>query len=236
MKILVILPILKHEVYEEITYRELEQVASKDTEIHVASLEKGPASIESAYDEALAVPGILELVAKAEKKGFDAVIIDCMGDPGLEPAREIVDIPVVGSCQASLAIASTLGQKFSVVTALKSMTPLFHDLVRKYGYSTNFASVRSIEVPVLDLEKRWNEMKEALAREGRAAIEQDGADVIVLGCTGMIGMAKELQETLKVPVVDPAPAALKLAELLVTLKLSQSKLVYPKPPEKVRVT
>ncbi|HDI47131.1 MAG TPA: hydrogenase expression protein HupH [Candidatus Methanomethylia archaeon] len=236
MKILVILPILKHEVYEEITYRELEQVASKDTEIHVASLEKGPASIESAYDEALAVPGILELVAKAEKKGFDAVIIDCMGDPGLEPAREIVDIPVVGSCQASLAIASTLGQKFSVVTALKSMTPLFHDLVRKYGYSTNFASVRSIEVPVLDLEKQWNEVKEALAREGRAAIEQDGADVIVLGCTGMIGMAKELQETLKVPVVDPAPAALKLAELLVTLKLSQSKLVYPKPPEKVRVT
>jgi len=236
VKILVILPILKHEVYEEITYRELEQVASKDTEIHVASLEKGPASIESAYDEALAVPGILELVAKAEKKGFDAVIIDCMGDPGLEPAREIVDIPVVGSCQASLAIASTLGQKFSVVTALKSMTPLFHDLVRKYGYSTNFASVRSIEVPVLDLEKQWNEVKEALAREGRAAIEQDGADVIVLGCTGMIGMAKELQETLKVPVVDPAPAALKLAELLVTLKLSQSKLVYPKPPEKVRVT
>ena len=236
MKILVILPILKHEVYEEITYRELEQVASKDTEIHVASLEKGPASIESAYDEALAVQGILELVAKAEKEGFDAVIIDCMGDLGLEPAREIVDIPVVGPCQASLAIASTLGQKFSVVTALKSMIPLFHDLVRKYGYSTNFASVRSIEVPVLDLEKRWNEMKEALAREGRAAIEQDGADVIVLGCTGMIGMAKELQETLKVPIVDPAPAALKLAELLVTLKLSQSKLVYPKPPEKVRVT
>ena len=187
-------------------------------------------------DRALAVPGILELVAKAEKKGFDAVIIDCMGDPGLEPAREIVDIPVVGSCQASLAIASTLGQKFSVVTALKSMTPLFHDLVRKYGYSTNFASVRSIEVPVLDLEKQWNEVKEALAREGRAAIEQDGADVIVLGYTGVIGMAKELQETLKVPVVDPAPAALKLAELLVTLKLSQSKLVYPKPPEKVRVT
>lgn len=236
MKILAILPILKHEIYEEIAYKELEQVASKDTEIHVASLEKGPASIESAYDEALAVPGILELVAKAEKEGFDAVIIDCMGDPGLEPAREIVDIPVVGPCQASLAIASTLGQKFSVVTALKSMTPLFHDLVRKYGYSTNFASVRSIEVPVLDLEKRWNEMKEALAREGRAAIEQDGADVIVLGCTGMIGMAKELQETLKVPIVDPAPAALKLAELLVTLKLSQSKLVYPKPPEKVRVT
>ena len=234
MKVFVILPILKHPVYEEITLKELARVASKDTEIHVESLEKGPASIESAYDEALAVPGILELVRKAETQGFDAVIIDCMGDPGLEAAREIASIPVVGPCQASMAIASTIASRFSVVTILKNVVPLFHDLTLKYGVAEKIASVRTIEVPVLDLEKRWNEVKEALAREGREAVEKDGAEAIILGCTGMIGMAEELRDVLKVPVVDPAPAALLVAEALVRLKLSQSRIKYPTPPEKVR--
>ena len=236
MKVFVILPILKHPVYEEITLKELARVASKDTEIHVESLEKGPASIESAYDEALAVPGILELVKKAESQGFDAAIIDCMGDPGLEAAREIVKIPVVGPCQASMALASTIASRFSVVTILRNVVPLFHDLALKYGVRDKVASVRTIEVPVLDLEKRWNEVKRALEEQGRAAIEQDGAEAIILGCTGMIGMAEELQKALGVPVVDPAPAALMVAEALVRLGLTQSRLKYPTPPEKTRVT
>ncbi len=236
MKVFVILPILKHPVYEEITLKELARVASKDTEIHVESLEKGPASIESAYDEALAVPGILELAKKAESQGFDAAIIDCMGDPGLEAAREIVKIPVVGPCQASMALASTIASRFSVVTILRNVVPLFHDLALKYGVRDKVASVRTIEVPVLDLEKRWNEVKRALEEQGRAAIEQDGAEAIILGCTGMIGMAEELQKALGVPVVDPAPAALMVAEALVRLGLTQSRLKYPTPPEKTRVT
>ncbi|MHC1586860.1 MAG: aspartate/glutamate racemase family protein [Candidatus Hecatellaceae archaeon] len=236
MKVFVILPILKHPVYEEITLKELARVASKDTEIHVESLEKGPASIESAYDEALAVPGILELAKKAESQGFDAAIIDCMGDPGLEAAREIVKIPVVGPCQASMALASTIASRFSVVTILRNVVPLFHDLALKYGVRDKVASVRTIEVPVLDLEKRWNEVKRALEEQGRAAIEQDGAEAIILGCTGIIGMAEELQKALGVPVVDPAPAALMVAEALVRLGLTQSRLKYPIPPEKTRVT
>jgi len=234
MKICVVIPILKEKVFEEITYKELEVARRKDVEIRVVSIDKGPASIESAYDEEIAAPWILEKIKEAEEKGFDAAIIDCMGDPALDAAREIVNIPVIGPCQASMAIASTLCDKFSVVTVLKSVLPLFWRLARKYDFKSKVASVRSVEVPVLKLEEKRSEVRDRLLAESKKAIEEDGAGAIILGCTGMIGMARELQEALGIPVIDPAVASMKLAESLVDMKISHSKLVYPKPPEKER--
>lgn len=232
MKICAVIPVLKKKVFEEITYKELKAAARPDVEISIVSLEKGPASIESAYEEEVAAPHILQRVKEAEKKGFDAVIIDCFGDPALDAAKELVDIPVVGPCQSSMAIASTLGDKFSVVTVLDRLVPLVWRNAKGYGFEGKMASVRSVEVPVLDLEKKRDEVRTALLRESRKALKEDGVDTLILGCTGMIGMARELQEALNVPVVDPGVAPLKLAEILVDLKLSQSKLVYPKPPQK----
>jgi len=234
MKIRVIIPILKEKAFEESTYKELEAARRKDAEISVVSIEKGPASIESAYDEEIAAPWILEKVKEAEEMGFDAAIIDCMGDPALHAAREIVSIPVIGPCQASMAIASTLCDKFSVVTVLKRLIPLFWIKVREYGFEAKVASVRSVEVPVLELEEKRGEVKDRLLTESKKAIEEDQAGAIILGCTGMLGMAKELQEALGIPVIDPAVASMKLAESLVDMKISHSKLVYPKPPEKER--
>jgi allantoin racemase len=234
MRIYVVVPILKNEILEEITYKELEGYKRKDTEINIVSLEKGPASIESAYDEELAAPWILEKVKEAEEKGFDAVIIDCMGDPALDAARELVNIPVIGPAQASMSLASTLGEKFSIVTVLKNVVPLFWRSARKYGFESKLSSVRYVEIPVLEIEKKKAEVEAKLINESKKAIEEDGADVIILGCTGFIGMARKIQETLHIPVIDPAPAALKLAESLIDLKLFTSKLAYPKPPLKER--
>lgn len=235
MKIYVLLPILRSEVFEEITRRELEVAKREDTEISIASLDKGPSSIESSYDEEIAAPWILEKVKEAEEKGFNAVIIDCMGDPAIHAAREIVDIPVIGPCQASLTIASTICDKFSVITVLDRLLPLFRRKIREYGFEGKLSSVRSVEVPVLELEKRREEVKARLLSESRKALEEDGAEAIILGCTGMVGMAKELQENLKVPVIDPAVASIKMAEILVDMGISQSKRGYPKPPEKLRI-
>jgi allantoin racemase len=234
MKIYVIVPILKNEVLEEITYKELDNYKRKDTEISIVSLEKGPASIESAYDEEIAAPWILEKVKEAEERKFDAIIIDCMGDPALDAARELVSIPVIGPAQASMLLASMLGERFSIVTVLKNVVPLFWRSARKYGFESKLSSIRYVEVPVLEIEKKKVEVETKLINESKKAIEEDGADVIILGCTGFIGMARKMQETLHIPVVDPAPAALKLAESLIDLKLSISKLAYPKPPLKER--
>ena len=234
MKINVIVPILKNEHFERITYKEFKGAARSDTEISVVSLNKGPASIESMYDDYIASPWILEKVKKAEKEGHDAVIIDCMGDPALNAARELVNIPVIGPCQASMALAYVVSEKFSVVTVLKRVIPMFDRLAKVYGFTEKLASVRSIEIPVLELEKE-DVAKAALLEESKKAIDCDGVDAIILGCTGMIGMAKGLQNALGISVIDPAIASLKLAESLVDMKISHSKTVYPSPPEKLRI-
>jgi allantoin racemase len=235
MKIYVIIPILPHKGLEELTNKEFKAAARPDTEIFVKSIRKGPASIESKYDEEIAAPWILEEIVNAEKQGYDAVIIDCMGDPSLHAAREIATIPVIGPCEASMAIASTISHKFSVVTVLTNIVRLFDEMVKVYGFGSKFVSTRSVEVPVLDLEKERKKVEEALVSESRKAMEE-GADTIILGCTGMVGMAKALQAKLGVPVIDPAVASLKMAEILVDMKLTHSKVYFPKPPEKQRVT
>lgn len=233
MRVCVIIPILQNDFFEEITEREFKAYARPGTEIKVVSLEKGPASIESMYDEHISAPWTLEKVKLAEEEGYDAVIIDCMGDPALHAAREIADIPVIGPAEASMAMACIIGHRFSVVTVLQSVVPIFHRMVAAYGFKDRFASVRSIDIPVLELD-REDDVKEGLAVESRKAIDEDGADLIILGCTGMIGMAKDLEKKLDVPVIDPTAAALKMAESMVDLGFSHSKLTYPKPSDKVR--
>lgn len=233
-RIYVLLPILKDEKLEQVTVKEISSATPPGVEFKVESLEYGPSSIETMYDEEIAAPWILEKVKKAEEEGFDAVVIDCMGDPALSGARELVDIPVVGPCQATMAVASTLGEKFSVVTVLESAVPIFTKKAKEYGYDNLMASVRYIDVPVLELEKRRKEVEEALIRESRKAIEEDDADTIILGCTGMIGMAKAIQDAIGLPVVDAGVTPFKYALMLVELGLKQSRKVYPKPLEKFR--
>ena len=231
MRILIVNPITT-KAFEAMTREELKAVRLKpDTEIVVESIPEGPPSIESMYEELLAAPHTIRLIKEGEEKGFNAAVINCFGDPGLTGAREVVDIPVVGPGQAAMLAASAISHRFSVVSILKNVIPLIRELTQLYGVESRLASARSIDVPVLDLEKDLEKTKNALLEESRKALEEDQAEAIVLGCTGFTGLASFLQERLKIPVIDPLPTAVKLAELLVDLNLSQSKLGYPKPPK-----
>ncbi len=210
------------------------------TQLSAVALDKGPFSIESAYDEALAVPDLLFKVRAAQEGGMDAVIIDCMGDPGLEPAREAVFIPVVGPAQISMHLAAALAHRFSVITVLKQAIPLAQRQVEGYGLGEKLASVRAVEIPVLEMEKDKAGLVRALVEEAARAVVEDGAHIIIPGCTEMIGLASEVQEGLaqrgcEVPVIDPPAVAVKMAEALVDMGLAHSKRSYPTPPEKVVV-
>jgi allantoin racemase len=217
---------------------DLGPLVGPDTEVSVAQIVTGPASIESELDEALAVPDTLRLLQEAEREGVGAVVIDCMGDPGLKAAREIVSIPVLGPAETSMHLAAMLGHRFSVVTVMDRIVPMFENSARLYGVAEKLASVRSVEIPVLDLERDPERLVEALVEESRRAIEEDGAHVIIFGCTGMLGCAARVEEGLLaagrpgVPVIDPVPAALRVAAALLDLGLTQSKLTYPAPPAK----
>ena len=220
---------------------EFQQYANDGTEVSHSQIEYGPASIESAYDEALATPDTVAKIADAERDGVDAVIINCMGDPGMHAGREVVSIPVIGPCEASMHLASMLGHKFSVVTVLDSLEPQFTNQAKVYGVPEKLASVRAVDIPVLDLDKDFDRMVGALIEQAMAAVTEDGADVIVFGCTGMLGAAERVEDGLKergatgVPVIDPMIASVKLAEALVGSRLSHSKRTYPTPPQKAIV-
>jgi allantoin racemase len=213
------------------------EAARSDTRITVVSLEWGTASIESLRDEVLIAPGVVSRAVEAEKAGADAVIVDCMADPGLFAARELLEIPFVGPAQASMHLAAMLGHKFSFLTVFEQDVPAFEDLVARYGLSTRLASVRAFNIPVLSLEEDVDETVRVLVELAERTVKEDQAHVIVPGCTGLAGLAPQIQAGLRereceVPVLDPPSVALKLAEALVDLGQSHSKRTYQAPPGK----
>jgi allantoin racemase len=239
MKIRVIRPIIGLEA-EAGAVEELSPVAAPGTEISEVSVDKGPASIESSYESALAAIGVVAKIAEAEREGVDAVIANCMDDPGVEAAREMVSIPVIGPAEASMHVAAMLGHKFSVIAVLEADERPFFDHATKAGLASRLASVRAINIPVLELEDRDRTVR-ALVEQSVRAVREDGAHVLIFGCTGMTGMAGDVEEGLRregitdVPVIDPAVLSFKMAEALVGMGLSHSKRTYPTPPKKETV-
>ena len=101
--------------------------------VDFVNIETGPASIECNYEIMLAQPGTIASIIEAEREGADAVVIDCMGDPGLFGARECVSIPVLGPMQTAMGIAAMMGHKFSVVTVLSRILPMIENEAAVYG-------------------------------------------------------------------------------------------------------
>jgi allantoin racemase len=197
-------------------------VANAGTEILAVTSTMGPASIEGYYDEALSVPGLLREIARGEGEGAVAAIIACFDDTGLDAARAMADIPVLGICEAALSLAGFIAQRFTVVTTMdRSRIPLEH-LVHRYGMAGR-AKVRAADIPVLSLEDPASGAGDKLRREITHALEDDKAEAIVLGCAGMADLVADLRREFGVPVIDGVAAAVKQAEALVSLGLSTAK-------------
>jgi len=203
-----------------------------DTELESASVERGPPSIESRYDAIMASPDILRLIKEGEAEGADAVVVSCMGDPGVMAGKELVNIPVLGPCETSMLVASALADKISIVTVLQNEVCAIKDNIRSYNLSQKLASVRAVNIPVLELSKDTERTVDALVEESEKAIKEDGAKAIILGCTGMTGLGQKLAERIDIPVLDPLLVTVKFAEMLVRLGLKQSKLTFPTTPPK----
>jgi allantoin racemase len=234
-KILVINPILQSE-FDKVDKEFFAWKFGRSLEIEVESLDYGPASIESHYDEMLAAPFVVKKVIEAEKRGFDAVVINCFLNPGMHAARENVNIPVIGPGEATIHMALMIGEGFSIIDPgpRKYVSYIPPEQVRKMGVAEHFVSVRGAGVAVLDITKNLEKTTKMIGEQAKLAVEEDGADVVVLGCTGLAGLAPRLQEMIGTPVIDPALAALRMAEALCGMDLIPNRVAYPKPPEKTR--
>jgi allantoin racemase len=215
--------------------RLLKSFAGRDTEFDFVRVQKGASTIESRYDEYLSSIDVFRLVRESEEKGYDGVILTCVGNAGLEPARELVSIPVVSPGMAACILAVSLAPRFSLIVTLPSVRYRHEIEIRKLGLQAHVASIRAVNMRVADLRCNQELLKKRFLEEARKAIDEDDACVIIPGCGGMTGLANEFQQALGVPVIEPLAAAVKLVEAMVELKVSHSKRVYATPPDKKRI-
>jgi allantoin racemase len=214
--------------------RRLRAWAAAGVEVDIRDVPRGPASIESAYEEYLAVPATAEAMLAAEADGYDAAILGCFGDPGIDGLRELLTrMVVVAPGEAAAHLAAMLGESFGIITVTQSIVHPLRHLMARVGLAGRLAGVAVVETPVLELADDPAATLERVVAAGRALIERQGADTLVLGCMTMafLGIAPQVESALGVPVVNPPLAALKLAEALVGAGLRHSKRAYPLPPK-----
>lgn len=177
---------------------------------------EGPASIEGPLDGALAAPWMLSRIKAAG--AADAHVIACFDDTGLEAARQLTRVPVVGIGQAAMHAATLLADRFAIVTSVRAALPVLRGNLARYGLTGRCAGLRAAGHSVLHIDAGRADAVAAIKREARAALSQDGADAIVLGCAGMATLADALSDELGCPVVEGIAAGLALAAALAGLR------------------
>jgi allantoin racemase len=197
-------------------------VARPDTHITATNPSEGPASIQGFHDAAMCVPGLLAEIARHPEA--EAIVIACFDDTGLDAARCQVDVPVIGIGEAAFHAASFLSCKFSVITTLGRSVPGIEANLKRYGLDARCAKVRATEVPVLELERNDPATLARIKTEIARALEEDGAEAIVLGCAGMADLMSRLSNEFKVPVIDGVACATTFAEALIATGLKTSKI------------
>lgn len=234
-RILNVIPVVAT-TWNEVAANEMGKHLAPGFELHHANVQYGGVeSVEGLYYMAVTVPYIVEEILRAEQEGYDAAIVFCFNNPGVAEARELVSIPVVGAGEAACYVGLILGSRLGVIDvgatyrtpSHSAMMHLDRQMFKVLGIADRVVSLRATGFPVEDSGTE-DLMSDALYREGQKAIE-DGAEVLILGCTGMTGHAQELQKRLEVPVVDPGVASLKFAELLIVMNLSHSRVTIPSP-------
>ncbi|PQZ90716.1 MULTISPECIES: aspartate/glutamate racemase family protein [Pseudomonas] len=209
-------------------------VASPGTEIVGLTPYFGAESVEGNFESYLAAIAVMDRVM-AYDQPFDAVIQAGYGEHGREGLQELLNVPVVDITEAAASTAMFLGHAYSVVTTLDRTVPLIEDRLKLAGLYQRCASVRASGMAVLELEEDPLAAMEAIVRQAELAIKDDKAEVICLGCGGMAGLDEQIRQRTGVPVVDGVTAAVTIAESLVRLGLSTSKIrTYATPrPKKV---
>jgi allantoin racemase len=235
MRILYINPV-GTKVMDAAMLRELRGAAAKGTEVDLVSMQRGPQHVEYHYYESLVLADVLHKVKEAENDGYDAAVLGCFYDLGLQESRELSERMVVTApAESAMLLACSLGYKFSIIVGRRKWIPQMHDTAVRYGLKDRLASFRTIDMGVLEFQRDHAKTSRAQIDEGRKAIELDGAEVLILGCTAEFGFWQKLQKELGVPVLDPVITPLKYAEHLVTLRdsygWSHSKVgSYESPP------
>ncbi len=216
-RILVIVPLYITKADAENIKTNLGKYSWKGTEIDVVGL-RGNVAVNSRSEADMAAPEFLDLVTKAEKDKYDAVISYCYADVGVDAAKEKAEIHVIGPLETSAIVANMLGSRFSMVTIETAMAYM-QPRLRALGLDKNYVSTRGIDLEkyfVFSADAKHSKItRDALLEESMRAVS-DGANVVILACTGF-PISKDMRENLRAPMVE-STITLKVAEVLTDLK------------------
>ena len=206
-----------------------------DTELYMECLVENHIEIDSALDAALAAPEIIKMAVRAEREGYDAIVLYCFSDPALAACREAVKIPVIGGGQASLLLAPVVGRQAGLLLADDSRRAEKQLFVEGCGINpSRIAAIGGINGRGINFWAERERTLELLAQAGAKLLAESGVQGLILGCLSFLGLAQPLSERLGVPVIDSAVAPVSLAESVVRQGLMTSRKAYPAPPARER--
>ena len=232
-RVLVIVPFAMAPEHLALRREQLQGIElSPELQFEFRPVKAGPVNYSSHHDFVLADVANFEAGCRAQEEGFSAVCIDTMSDSGVAALRSVLDIPVFGPGKVSMLTALMLGERFSILTMASRWKPLYKKALDELGLHHKCASVRAIEVAPDNqalLAGKEEDVFPLLEAAARRAIEEDGADVLILGSTIMHQSHAWLSQRLPVPVINPGPLSYKMAEAALGLGLAQSRQAYPRP-------
>jgi allantoin racemase len=210
--------------------RHLKTVLHPDTEVDVFTAQSGVPYVESSYELYMTEVAVARKVVELAAQGYDAIVGTAFLDNGLDAARELVDIPVVGPAKVTLYMAATLANRFGVISAAGDLPKHIWACAKVLGVADRLVGTPALTCTVADFLHDEDNSVAMLVAAGKRLVEDHGAEAIVLGCGATTGLAARMGRELGVPVLDPGLTAAKYAEMLVALGLSQSKRAYPYNP------
>jgi allantoin racemase len=221
-----ILPIVGIDAEE---LRRREHIANELTtaNVEVIQTEGGPASIESEVEHEWSVPWIGETIRRHEAD-FDAFVVGCFGDPGVATARELTDTPVVGPSAATFHTAAQISNRFSCLTIRETPVSKQRQVHREH-LTSRVASVRTVDIGVLDVDHDPGATVERMIDEATAAVVEDGAEAVVPGCMSLAYMQvhNEISAEVGVPFLDPLAISLETATTWARQGIRHSSVTYP---------
>lgn len=234
MKILVANP-NSSTVVTDIIMKSAARCKRADTELLPLTNPKGTKNIDCGFADYQSVWSFQRAILEAVRiTPVDAVVLAGFGNVGVFALKELLSIPVVSISESAQTVACMLGHKYSVLTMLRQFIPYQEDLVRLYRFEGKCASVRGINVNVENCVTNRDSTLAELKQEIQKIVENDGAEVVVLGCAGLCGYDQALSELTGLPVLDPVTVAIPVAEMLVSCGLSQSKVrKFHAPPQQL---
>ncbi len=215
MNLLLINPNTSHSV-SDLIEAEARRAAAPDTRITVLTAHFGVAYIETRFESLIGAYAAATLAAEHHER-YDAIVVAAFGDPGIDGLREALDIPVVGLTEAALMSACLLGKRFSIVAISRRITPWYRECVQANGLLERLASIRCLDQPLQNIATVQDDHAERLKSLCLSAVDDDGADVIIIAGAPLAGLARSMKEQIPVPIVDGVSSAVCHAQTLVSL-------------------